>query len=415
MKVFRSARVALLATGLAAVVTVATGYAASSATQSPVAASGSPIVVGNIGSYSGAEADTEGAAEVTIQAWAKSVNANGGIKGHPVKLIVMDDALNPTTALTDVNKLIQQDHVVAIVSDMSDVDTVWASVAEKAGVPVIGGLSVDVPFETNPDFFATGTTNVALNYGMEREAAFNGPKLAFVYCAEAPVCAQAVPLEKGLAKAAGVQVVYSAAVSASAPNYTAQCLGIKNSGAQSYASVLTGTVAQRFAAACASQGVTAKVVSQDGSNINSWAQTPALNGERSAELVFPWFDHSIPATQAYQAALARYAPTLGDGNDSTAAYTWASGMLFEKAVEASGAKTVTPASIKAGLYSLKGVTLGGLTVPLTFVKGKPNLVNCYFTVGIEGGKYVEPDKLKTNCAPDSVVNAEGAKLGLNKS
>ena len=55
------------------------------------------------------------------QAWANTVNAAGGINGHPVKTILVDDQSNPGNSLTDVEKLVNEDHVVALV-DESDLD-----------------------------------------------------------------------------------------------------------------------------------------------------------------------------------------------------------------------------------------------------------------------------------------------------
>jgi hypothetical protein len=44
------------------------------------------------------------------------------------------------------------------------------------------------------------------------------------------------------------------------------------------------------------------------------------------------------------------------------------------------------------MYSLpKEFTDGGLNPPLTFVKGKPTTVTCYFTLGIKNGKLTTPD------------------------
>jgi branched-chain amino acid transport system substrate-binding protein len=43
------------------------------------------------------------------------------------------------------------------------------------------------------------------------------------------------------------------------------------------------------------------------------------------------------------------------------------------------------AEVLKGLYALKGNTLGGLTVPLTFTKGKPHSITCWFTTRIQNG------------------------------
>src|SRR5260370_26293930 len=55
---------------------------------SAVTASGSDLVIGTIGNFSGPSAQPEHLAG--LQAWVDSVNASGGIKGRQVKLIVQD-------------------------------------------------------------------------------------------------------------------------------------------------------------------------------------------------------------------------------------------------------------------------------------------------------------------------------------
>src|SRR3981189_3377906 len=82
----------LAATGLGLVLLPA---AFASPAASAAQASGDPIVIGNVGPYS-APAQGGAGAEVAvgkdaIEAWAKWVNAHGGINTHPVKLIVKDN------------------------------------------------------------------------------------------------------------------------------------------------------------------------------------------------------------------------------------------------------------------------------------------------------------------------------------
>src|SRR6516164_4865895 len=64
---------------------------ASTSTSGGAAASGSPIRLGSICSCSGPEAAVIANAGKVITAWANTVNASGGINGHPVKVYVKDD------------------------------------------------------------------------------------------------------------------------------------------------------------------------------------------------------------------------------------------------------------------------------------------------------------------------------------
>jgi branched-chain amino acid transport system substrate-binding protein len=78
---------------------------------------------------------------------------------------------------------------------------------------------------------------------------------------------------------------------------------------------------------------------------------------------------------------------------------WAAGLLLTAAGEAAGLKSgaVTSAELIKGLYKIKNDTLGGLTPPLTFHKGVPNPVDCWFYQGTKDGKFTTPFGLKPVC------------------
>jgi branched-chain amino acid transport system substrate-binding protein len=95
--------------------------------------------------------------------------------------------------------------------------------------------------------------------------------------------------------------------------------------------------------------------------------------------------------------MAKYAPGVAVGPASSEA--WAAGELFQAAVAGSGSSTVTSASILNGLYNLHADTLGGFAPPLTFTKGQPADIKCFFIIRIQNGKYLEPQGLKTSCEP----------------
>jgi branched-chain amino acid transport system substrate-binding protein len=394
--------------------TSATSGGGAGASATSATATGSDIVLGNVGSYSGAQASSQAGVPMVLNAWASWVNAHGGLRGRQVKVITQDIGGNPAGGLAAVKQLVQQDHVVAIVGEEDNNDSSWASYIAGTGVPVIGGVSLDLPFVTNPDFFPIGTNIFADIYGEQVLAKSLGPKMGLLYCAESPQCAGLGPIHRGIAQATGLQIPVSAVVAATAPNYTAVCEQLKSSGVSSYSVGSGSAVTLRIAHECAAAGLKAKLLAGDGAVTTAWLTEPAANGALLTELDVPFFDDSIPASKEMQSALQQYAPGLGKLNGPTAAYSWVSGKLFEKAVAAIPAGTaITPASIKAGLYTLRNETLGGLTPPLTFTQDKPTVINCYFVMGVSNGKFTEPQGLKTSCAPDAVVNGVLASFPKN--
>jgi branched-chain amino acid transport system substrate-binding protein len=373
----------------------------------------SPIVIGNLGEYSGPLPLAD--AKAGVQAWADAVNASGGIDGHPVKLYVEDTGGNSAMALTAAKTLIDSDHVVAIVG-MTDDGTAWASYADSKGIPVVGGgLTAAVPFLTDPNFFSVGGNILSSFYGVASETRKLGPKTALVYCAETPTCHAAATIEQALGQPLGLSLSYSAGVLASVSDFTAQCQAMKDSGAASWTPGLSITVAARLAAQCEQEGFTGKLIWPLGTSASSSTSITAFDGSEYVDSTIGFFVDSTPATKAFHAALAKYEPSVGSAAlplKGTAVAAWASGELLEAAVKASGEPDVTPASIKKGLYALKNDTLGGLVPPLNFKPGQVNLHNCYFTYMLQAGGYVEPDLQPScvNASADALIGKIAASL-----
>jgi branched-chain amino acid transport system substrate-binding protein len=388
----------LWAAALAAAVLVTAGCGSSSPAAGTGGASTSSLVrLGFICSCSGSGASSFNGSEQTLQAWADSVNASGGLGGHHVILYTVDDSDNATTALTQVKTLVQGDHVVAIVGEESSQDPVWASYVASQGVPVVGGNSVDVPFSTNPDFFPSGTTLIATILDQLSAAKRYGPRFAGLYCAESPTCAAIVPLMKAGASELGMQVVYNAPFSSSAPNYTAICQAIKDSGANSYTVGSSAQTVVNIVSACHQQGVTAKIVQVVSTIGASLPGTPGADGGSVTFPDFPYFDDSVPGSKQFHSVLSRYYPQYSSGNGTTETYVWTAAQLLQAAVAAAPAGPITSAGIKTGLYALHDDTLGGLAPPLTFTKGKPASVNCDFVGGIGATSFTEPQGLAPSC------------------
>lgn len=363
---------------------------------------GSEIVIGTIGTYSGPAASSVAPGLATLNAWNKDLNEKGGINGHKVRLVVKDDGGNATAALQAAKDLVSTEKVVAIVGDASLNDTTWADFISKSGVPVVGGSPQNVPFATNPDFFTVGTNYVAQSYGKLEQAKQAGSKVGSLFCAEAPVCAAISAVYNAFAPTLGLTVPVSQKVLATAPNFTGQCVALKDAGVQSYIADVGTATALSVVDQCHNLGVTARPIGSAGVITSDWLSHPGAQGARDIELAFPFFDASTPASAAYQAMLKKH--NLGDGGGASATYTYLAGKLFEKAVAAAGPGQVTNASVRRGLYALKGETLGGLTSPLTYTEGKPTLINCWFVVGIENKAFTTPQGLKPSCAADEAVN-----------
>jgi branched-chain amino acid transport system substrate-binding protein len=365
-------------------------------------ASGSPIVLGQMASLSGALSVTASSVKAGLDAWVGAVNASGGINGHPVKVVTLDDQGSATVGLQNAKKLIQQEKVVALVGQASGSVETWEKLVEQAGIPVVGGQTSETPFMTNPDFFSTGPSVLAIQYGVAKLASTQGPKFGYVYCAEAPVCAQSQALLSALGGAVNLDVAAAMPASSTAPDYTAQCQKLKSTGVDGYGLGLVSDTALRVASACRTQGLDAPVVISDGTMTAQWLTEHDVDGTLVAGSAAPYVAAETPAEQAFQAALKKYPSGNGAQIGPNTMSGWLSGKLLEAAIAASGSDKVTSDSIKKGLYSLKDETLGGLSVPLNYTEGKPNPVNCSFQQKIEGGTLKQVSSTPV-CAPAELV------------
>lgn len=359
-----------------------------SASGSAVASSGSDLVIGTIGNFSGPSAQPEHLAG--LQAWADSVNASGGIKGRQVKLIVEDDQGDATKSQADIRQLVQVDHVLAIVSpEAGGTESGWASYVQQQHVAVVGGQADTPDWFTNPAFFPSGAT-VLTSLEMQAYAVKAAGKASFgaVYCAEIAACKQSVPALTGYAKALQLNMSTSAAIAVSAPSYTAQCLAAKQAGAQALIIDASYAAGSRFAPACAQQGYSPVYVIPSGAFDNRYLQVSQVNGAYVPTTNALWFD-STPAVTQFQQAMAKYEPSTALGPNPISG--WTGGVLFGAAAANLPAKP-TAADVFTALYSLpKNDTLNGLTPPLNFHSGAPaSQVTCFFLAQINGSKLTAP-------------------------
>jgi branched-chain amino acid transport system substrate-binding protein len=231
--------------------TAATASAGSGGTAA--AASGSPVTVGVLCSCSGPFGTTVSQGYLVLQAWAKSVNAAGGLNGHPVTLVEKDNASVAGTALTNAQALVSA-KVDAII-DLDILDEVWEKPVSAAGIPVLGGNFSSPSYYSDPNWYPSGQTNDSITYSVAATAKQAGAtSLADFYCAESAQCQSSVPLIKTAGQSLGVPVVYSASISATAPNYTAQCVAAKQAGVKAIFIGDSITVIDRVATDCSQQG-----------------------------------------------------------------------------------------------------------------------------------------------------------------
>ncbi len=254
---------------------------------------------------------------------------------------------------------------------------------------VVGGQADTPVWFTNPSFFPSGAT-VLTSLEMQAYAVKAAGKQSFgaVYCAEIAACKQVLPALQGYAKAFQLNMSTSAAIAVSAPSYTAQCLAVKQAGAQALIIDASYAAGSRFAPACAQQGYSPVYVIPSGAFDSRYLQLSQVNGAYVPTTNALWFA-STPAVDQFKAAMAKYQPSTAAGPNAMSG--WTGGVLFGAAA-ANLPANPTAANTFTALYALpKNDTLNGLTPPLNFHSGAPaSQVNCFFLAQIQDGKLTAP-------------------------
>jgi branched-chain amino acid transport system substrate-binding protein len=370
-------------------------------------ASGSlaPIKVGEVCSCTGPLASSIIVGPPAYAAWVDYTNAHGGIDGHKIDLIEVDDAYNPSTSLTEVTKLITVDHVVALV-DSSDVDAAWSKYVDTTGVPVVGGGSSGELEDTDPNWFADGETldDYFINF-IDAAKKVGAGTMGEFYCAEAATCQEGVAPFEATAKKVGEKVSYVTQVSFSAPNYDAQCLAAKQAGVEALTVADAVSVVESVANDCLKQGYTPWQIALDGAVAESFQTAPGLSNHFiGSEPDLPFFSTNTPAAKLMDSILKKYADktTLQSPNyNEQATQMYLSGPLLAAAITASGdgsKQAITSADIRKGLYSFHNQTLDGMAPPLNYKKGQPNPVDCWYWIRIQHGKFTTPYGVAPVCA-----------------
>lgn len=346
----------------------------------------SPYVIGTFGDYSGIFADPIALNKDAMNAWAESVNASGGINGHPIKLITIDTGGVPTKALDAVKTLIEQDHVIAIVGQGSNFQPAWKDYANKAGVPIIGGTNEGQGYDDSPLFY-TVQPSYTYQYGIPAVVAkqIGTKKIMVVSCTETPSCPTAVKALTDNAASMNIPAK-SLLVPSTQSDYSSACLQTKSYGADMFAMFEGGTQAVNIANSCLRQNYKPTYVLQAQIASNKFL-IPSLEGTLLTESVFPFWEDSTPAEHAFHEAMTKYAKNPAS---EQAAIAWVSGTVFATAAAKLG-DNPTPADVVDALATIPdNSTFDGLTIPLSFAKGKVHTAKCFFLAQIKGQKFTNP-------------------------
>ncbi|MCA1846622.1 MAG: ABC transporter substrate-binding protein, partial [Actinobacteria bacterium] len=146
-----------------------------------------PIVLGHIGDYSGLIGTLMKGGEVTAQVVARYVNDNGGLDGHPIKVIVGDAGGDPARALSLVRDMVENKGAIAMFGTLMVFSGYGPrDYLEQHKIPIIGGDGTTNAWLESPMYFTSSANFPGISYGAIKGLADLGKKkVAILYCVEA--------------------------------------------------------------------------------------------------------------------------------------------------------------------------------------------------------------------------------------
>jgi branched-chain amino acid transport system substrate-binding protein len=360
---------------------------------------GEPLVIASVGDYSGIAGASEKDGPKALQVWAAWVNDHGGVNGHPVKVYVVDDGMDPQRYQAAVKDLVENKHVIAFVDNFAPF-TVQSGVKylESKHVPVIGGDCAEYVWNQSPMLFPQCPSYVSSIWGIARVGAVygKGKKFGAIICSEAAACTNTKQewFHNGLAKKAGVDPVFEADVSIGQPDFTSECLQAQQKGVQIMSVVADVGTVNRVVQSCDRQNYHPQYIQGSGTMDAHLATLPGMSDALVQLNDFPWTVNNA-AVAEFRDAYKTYAPD--DPLTPNASQGWASAVVFQHAAANVGVHP-TSDQILQGLWSMHNETFGGLTPPLSFVENKPAPdAKCSFAMQVQDGKIEAPFGLKTVC------------------
>jgi branched-chain amino acid transport system substrate-binding protein len=347
----------------------------------PADSSKSPILIGMVLALTGTNSSDQGQDVLNAgTAWTDWVNqTQGGIDGHPVKLLYENTQATPATAESAAEQLVSRGVVAVIGSSDGQDEAIWSKPFVDAKIPVIGGAIISDQVLTSSPYiygFGAGAVNgLELSANIAKQE--GAKKMATILCNSAPTCSGASQIIGGQAKKIGLPYVGYVGVSDGAPNYNTACLTLQQEGVDY---VFLGVAAEdvpRIVTDCAQQGYKPQFgdsfSSAEGATIDPLTQQFGVKFSGFLPS-FPWYGDTS-SINLYRQVIEQFSPTHQVFANQAPTAAWTGFELFRSAMLSAGPlpATVTAADIQAAMSKISNEDLGGLLPQaMSFGDSKPS-------------------------------------------
>lgn len=252
-----------------------------------------PIIVGQSCDLSGPTGARTQEYVKGVDAYLAYVNANGGVHGHPIKMVRYDDGFNPAKGLENSKRLAEQDNVLLYFGmGSAPVTAAMLPYAKDKGIPVFGSLSgADSLRQQHPMLFHVRAsfgeeidrlTAYLSNLGMTRVAAI---------AADLPIGNEGVAALEQSAKARKLEIVHIARVKNDMSNLDAEAAALAKIAPQALLVLAPAGPAVKYVESLKKNQVTSQLLGV--SAMSSTALYKALGSQVEGMLLtqtvpFPW-------------------------------------------------------------------------------------------------------------------------------
>jgi branched-chain amino acid transport system substrate-binding protein len=386
--------IALVVVALALVTSTTMSSGATNATPGVTA---KEITVGLVNPSSGSFGAQFGPYVDGVKARVYIANQAGGVHGRKIKLVIKDDAGDPSRSKTAFEQL-SSSNVFGIIAGTFWIDAAAPDLAQK-GIPITG-WGFTPSYKKYPNMFgegpATATTDESI--GADTIAKFarskGATKLA-TFALSDPFGPPAVRVNaKAFERLGGKEVLSVLDLPLENPDFTAIIQRIKDTGADYINAGFNQQIVVQFGKAMAQAGIHPKValLGQGYQEDILKALGPAAEG-LSFSLEFAPFELKLPAHAQYLKGLAKVAP--GEPRGIQSMVGWLGAEAFIKGLEVAG-DNPTRESFITNLRQVHNYDAGGLEAPFDYATVQTSTEQCYFFVTVHNGKFV-PDGKKAKC------------------
>jgi branched-chain amino acid transport system substrate-binding protein len=337
----------------------------------------------------------------TAQARVALQNAQGGIDGRQIKLVVEDSQSSPSAVLAAAQSLVETKGVFGIVSD-SAIFFGAAPYLTTAGVPVTGDGLDGPEWGTSPNMFTYGSPTfttypggTSYNYTLVPQLMKSiGAKKVAVMSFASPSAIQSAKQVTAMLPQFGLQNCYlNLSVPLGGVDFTADVLQLKQSGCDSLVAAATESSEVALAAAIKNAGLNIKqyyYASYAQATLDSPAALAALDGSYGQTTVVAGHASTQAATQTLYNQLKKYDPSYKGLLDFGASIGWEGTDAMIEGLKLAGPNP-TRASFISKLRTVTNYTIGGLSstpVDFNYLTGNLSKTQCANFVQLKGSAFV---------------------------